>query len=308
MENSTEITSFLLTAYGNIGSLKYLYFILMLVWYFSIFVTNAFVITVIYLDRRLHEPMYIFLCNLFVSEIGGSTSLYPLLISQMFSDTHEVTIPWCFLQMFLIYTCTSAEFYSLAAMAYDRYIAICYPLHYSVILTTDKAAVVILFIWLCSLTCCIIMFSLMVHVEYCGNAIDKVFCDYHLVVKLACSVSVINSISDLLYSCVSILLPVSFISVSYLKILQVCQKASQENKQKAITTCTPQMVSVSNLFLGCIFHFADSRFDKTHVLDKVRIILSVYLLVFQPMISPFLYGFNLPKIRESCKRFLFSRK
>lgn len=308
MENSTEIVSFVLTAYGNIGELKYLYFSIMLFWYFSICVTNTLLILVIYVDKHLHEPMYILLCNLFVNEIGGSTSLYPLLLSQMLSDTHEVTLPWCFLQMSCIYISASVEFCSLAAMAYDRYIAICHPLHYSVFMNTGRVGMIILFLWMYSFLNFLLSISFVIHLKFCRNFIDKVFCDLYLVIKLACSISVLYKISDLLFAFVTMVLPFSLILVSYMKILAVCLNTSKENKQKAVSTCTPQIVSVSVLFVGCVFHFMDSRFDVTHVPDKVRIILSVYILICQPMVTPFMYGFNLPKIKQSCKRFLLNRE
>ncbi|KAM7380725.1 hypothetical protein PAMP_004000 [Pampus punctatissimus] len=308
MQNLTEIVYFVLGAYGDIGHLKYLYFSIMLLWYLSICVANTVLIVVIYVDRRLHEPMYILLCNLFVNEISGSTSLYPLMLSQMFSVTHEVTLPWCFLQMCYIYTSASVEFCNLAAMAYDRYVSICYPLHYNVIMNTGRVALIILLIWIYSFVNFIFSLSFIVRLKFCGNVIDKVFCDHHLVMKLACSVSILNNISDLHFAFVTVVLPFSLVSVSYMKILAVCLNTSIENKQKAITTCTPQIVSVSNLFAGCIFHFVDSRLDVAYVPAKVRVILSVYLLICQPMITPFMYGFKLPKIRQSCKRYLFDRK
>ncbi|XP_054471788.1 olfactory receptor 4D10-like [Anoplopoma fimbria] len=308
MENSTEIVSFVLAAYGNIGNLKYLYFSIILLWYLSICMSNTILIVVIYMDRRLHEPMYILLCNIFVSEMGGSTSMYPLLLTQMLSDTHEVTLPWCFLQMCCLYTCGSVEFCSLAAMAFDRYVCICYPLHYNVIMSTGRVGLIILFIWTYSFANVMFAFSFVIPLTFCGNVIDKVFCDHHLVIKLACSVSVFISLSDLLFAFVTMVIPFILISVSYMKILSVCLNTSKENTQKAVTTCTPQIVSLSNMFVGCIFHFVDSRFDNAHVPDIVRIVLSVYLLIFQPIITPFIYGFKLPKIRQSCKRFLFERK
>ncbi|KAM9347840.1 olfactory receptor 11A1-like [Symphorus nematophorus] len=308
MENSTEIVSFVLAAYGNIGELKYLYFSIMLLWYLSICVTNTFLIIVIYVDKGLHEPMYILICNLCTNEIYATTSLYPLLLSQMFSDTHEVALPWCFLQMFCIYTCASVEFCSLAAMAFDRYVAICYPLHYHVIMNTSRVGMIILLVWMYSFVSLTFCFPFVIRLKFCGNVIDKVFCDQHLIIKLACSVSVLDKISDLLFGFLTNVIPFSLISVSYMKILAVCLKTSEENRQKAVSTCTPQIVSLSNIFIGCIFHFVDSRFDAAYLPDKVRVILSVYLLIFQPMITPFMYGFNQTKIRQSWKRFLFNKK
>ncbi|XP_041663576.1 putative gustatory receptor clone PTE03 [Cheilinus undulatus] len=308
MENSTEIWSFVLAAYGNIGELKYLYFSIMLFWYLSILAANTVLIVVIYVDRRLHEPMYILLCNLFVNEIAGSTSVYPLMLTQMFSDTHEVTLPWCFLQVSYLYISASVEFCNLAAMAYDRYVAICCPLRYNVILNTGRVFMIILMIWIYSFLSLIFTFSFTFRLKFCGNVINKVFCDFHLVIRLACSVSVFNNISDLLFALATIAIPFGLTSISYIKILAVCLNTSRENKQKAVTTCTPQIFSLSNMFLGCIFHFFDSRLQIAQIPDKLRIILSVYLLICQPIITPFMYGFKLPKIKNSCKAFIFDRK
>ncbi|XP_030285193.1 olfactory receptor 11A1-like [Sparus aurata] len=308
MENSTEVFSFVLAAYGNIGELKYLYFCMMLLWYLSICVNNAAVIMVIFMDKKLHEAMYILLCNLLVNEIFVTTVVYPLMMSQMFSETHEVTLPWCFLQMCCLSTCASIEFCSLAAMAYDRYVAICFPLHYNVMMDTRRVGTITIVVWMYSFVNSMFSFSLVVSLKFCGNVIDKVFCDRPLIVKLACSVSVLNKLSDLLYAFVTIVIPFSLILVPYMKILVVCLNTSEESRQKAVTTCTPQIVSVSGLFIGLIFHFSDSRFDAALVSDKVRSFLTVYLLIYQPMLTPIMYGLNLPKIKQSLKRFLFDRK
>ncbi|CAI5656476.1 olfactory receptor 10A6-like [Oreochromis niloticus] len=308
MENSSEIVSFVLAAYGNVGDFKYLYFIIILFWYVSICVANTVLIVVIHVDRRLHEPMYILLSNLCVNEIKAGTSLYPLLLSQMFSDSHEVTLPWCFLQMCSLYTGAPAEFWSLAAMAYDRYISICHPLSYNVIMNTERVFKIILLVWVFSFVIFILSFSFIFSLKFCGNNIENVYCEHQLIIKLSCSGSAQNSISIIIFVIMSIFIPFSLISVSYVKILTVCRKTSTENKQKAMTTCTPQIVSVSNLFVGCIFHSINFRLLISQVPDEVNIILPMYMLICQPILTPFMYGFNLPKIRQSCKRFLFKRK
>nr|XP_040025281.1 putative gustatory receptor clone PTE01 [Gasterosteus aculeatus aculeatus] len=305
MENSTEVVSFLLSAYGNIGNLKYLYFCIMLLWYISICATNTILIVVIYMDRRLHEPMYLLLCHLFMNEISASTSLYPLLLSQMFSDTHEVTLPWCFLQMCCFYIFSCVELCSLTAMAYDRYVCICYPLQYNVVMSTERVGKIILLVWIYSFTSYMFSFSFVIPLKFCGNVIDKVFCDQQLVIKLACSVSALTSISDLFFGFMCVILPFSFISVSYMKILWVCLFVSKKSQQKVLTTCTPQIVSLSIIFVGATFHFVGSRLDIHYLPAKVRIILSIYIHILQPMITPFMYGLYLSKIRQSCKRLLF---
>ncbi|XP_037345340.2 putative gustatory receptor clone PTE01 [Pungitius pungitius] len=308
MENSTEVVSFVLSAYGNIGNLKYLYFIIILLWYSSICATNTILIVVIYMDRGLHEPMYILLSHLFMNEISASMSLYPLLLSQMFSDTHEVTLPWCFLQMFSFYIFSCVELCSLTAMAYDRYVCICYPLHYNVVMSNGRVVKIILLVWIYSFTNYMFSFSFVLPLKFCGNVIDKVFCHQQLVIKLACSVSALTSISDLFFGFMCVVLPFSLILVSYFKILWVCLFVSKESKQKVLTTCTPQIVSLSNIFVGATFHFVGSSLNVHHLPDNLRIFLSIYLHILQPMITPFMYGLHLPKIRQSCKRLLFGGK
>ncbi|KAM8856345.1 olfactory receptor 6B1-like [Spinachia spinachia] len=308
MENSTEVVSFVLSAYGNIGNLKYLYFIVILLWYILICATNSILIVVIYKDRRLHEPMYLLLCNLFINEIYISTSLYPLLLSQMFSDTHEVTLPWCFLQIFCFYVFGCAQFCSLTAMAYDRYVCICYPLQYNVLMSNGRVGKIILFVWIYSFISYIVCISFVIPLTLCGNVIDKVFCDQQSVNQLACSVSPLTSISDLSFGFMSLIIPFSLISVSYTKILWVCLFVSKGSKQKVIATCTPQIVSLANIFVGVAFLFLGSRLDIRYIPDKMRIILSIYIHILQPMITPFMYGLYLPKIRQSCKRLLFDKK
>ncbi|CAI5656469.1 unnamed protein product [Oreochromis niloticus] len=308
MENSSEIVSFVLAAYGNVGEFKYMYFVIILFWYLSICVANTVLIVVIHVDIQLHEPMYLLLCNLCVNQINVRTSLYPLLLSQMFSDSHEVTLPWCFLHMSCMYISGPAEFCSLAAMAYDRYISICHPFSYNVIMNTERVFVMVLFVWIYSFLSVILSFSFIFSLKFCGSIIENVYCNHRLIIRLSCLVSVHSFLSDIFFLFVSFFIPFTLISVSYVKILAVCRKTSTENKQKAVTTCAPQIVSVSNLFVGSIFHSIDSSFIVTQVPNEVRIILPMYILIFQPMLTPFLYGFKLPKIRHSCKRLLFKRK
>ncbi|KAM8855053.1 olfactory receptor 6B1-like [Spinachia spinachia] len=307
MENSTEVVSFVLSAYGNIGNLKYLYFIIILLWYISVCVSNTILIVVIYMDRGLHEPMYLLLCHLFLNEISASTSLHPHLLSQMFSDTHEVTLPWCFLQMFSFYIFGCVQFCNLTAMAYDRYVCICYPLQYNVVMSNKRVGKIILFVWIYSFTNYIVCISFVIPLTFCGNVIDKVFCDQQSVIKLACSVSPLTSISDGFFGFMSFIIPFSLISVSYTKILWVCLFVSKGGKQKVIATCTPQIVSLANIFVYAIFHIVGSRLDVHYLPDKVRVILSIYIHILQPMITPYMYGLYLPKIRQSCKRLLFKR-
>ncbi|XP_071392216.1 olfactory receptor 11A1-like [Centroberyx affinis] len=306
-DNSSQIVSFVLAAYGDLGNLRYLYSPIIIFSYLVIICVNVLLITTICIERSLHEPMYVFICSLFVNELYGSTAVFPCLISQMFSDTHEISFAYCFLQIFCLYTYANVEYWNLVAMAYDRYVSICHPLQYHVIMSSGRVCRIILLVWLCPFIQFTITYCLTVRLRFCGNFIDKVYCDLHLVNRLACSVSNVDDIYILVVGVVSITVPLIPISFSYLKIVAVCLRSSRETRLKAVRTCSPQVVSLVNLSFGFLFEIIQAGFPVTHVPAALHIILSVYLMVFQPLLNPVLYGLSLSKIRNMCVKLLLRR-
>uniref|UniRef100_A0A667WSV0 Olfactory receptor n=1 Tax=Myripristis murdjan TaxID=586833 RepID=A0A667WSV0_9TELE len=295
MENSTQVVSFVLTMYGNIGNFKYLYFILAMLFYIFVIFVNAVVIVVIYVDRNLHEPMYLILCGLLANEIYGSTSLLPCLMAQILSDTHEISVFYCYIQIFCIHTYASIEYAILTLMAYDRYVCICKPLHYNVIITKRKIQQVIVAIWICIFVEFGVLLSFTIRLKLCGNIIHKVFCSNHLVSQLSCSSNrEMSHITDLVFGLVFfVVIPTSFILFTYIKILAVCLNSSKETKQKAVSTCTPHLVALLNFGFGGFFDLITPNFDMTFVPHAVRVISCVYILICQPLLSPIMYGLKL---------------
>uniref|UniRef100_A0A4W5M749 Olfactory receptor n=1 Tax=Hucho hucho TaxID=62062 RepID=A0A4W5M749_9TELE len=308
MMNSTQFTSFILAGYSDSGQLKYLYFVIITVLYVSIVFANTVLIVVICMERSLHEPMYLFLCSLFVNELYGSTALFPALMTNLVSDAHAVSSVWCYLQIFVLYTYGSIEFSNLAAMSYDRYLAICYPLQYNNIMTPNKVCILICVIWLYSFTKFSIILSLTIRLQLCGNIIDKVYCENYLVVKLACSPSdtTVNNIYGIYSIVLSIVVPLITIVFSYIKILSICLKSSIETRQKAFSTCTPHLAALFNFSFGCFLNLLQSRFDRPmrNVPTLLHTILSVYYLMCQPLLNPIVYGVRMAKIRQACKNIL----
>ncbi|KAF3848262.1 hypothetical protein F7725_021290 [Dissostichus mawsoni] len=290
--------------YLNIGYLKYLYFMITAMLYIVIVVANTSLIVVICVSRSLHEPMYLFLCSLFVNELYGSTGLFPFLLVQILSDIHTVSAQLCFLQMFCLYTYGSIEFSNLAVMSYDRYLAICYPLQYNTRMTSNKAAILIILVWLYSFVKFLITLSLNIRLTLCGNIIDSLNCNNHLVVKLACSDTHVNNIYGLFSIVLSILVPLFPILFSYMRILRVCFSGSKQTRQKAVSTCAPHLFSLLNFCFGCSFEILQSRFDMSGVPSVLRIILSLYFLIIQPLMNPVMYGLQMSKLRNICKHTL----
>ncbi|XP_053176349.1 putative gustatory receptor clone PTE03 [Scomber japonicus] len=303
MGNSTSSTFsyFILGAYMYTGPLRYLYFMLTVMTYIVIVISNTSLIVVICMNRSLHEPMYLFLCSLFVNELYGSTGLFPFLLLQILSDIHTVSAPFCFLQIFCLYSYVNVEFCNLAIMSYDRYLAICFPLQYNTRMTSNKVVIFIILIWLYSFVKFLITLSLNIRLTFCGNVINSVFCRNYLIVKLACSDTKVNNIYGLFGTFVSITVPLSPIVFSYIKILKICFSGSKQTRQKAVSTCTPQLVSLLNFSFGCCFEILQSRFDMNRVPNVLRIILSLYFVVLQPLLNPIMYGFQMSKIRNTCK-------
>nr|XP_046245049.1 olfactory receptor 10J4-like [Scatophagus argus] len=306
MVNSTQISYFTFNAYFDIGLLKYLCFLIVMLLFILIVCSNLLLIVVICMNRSLHEPMYIFLCSLFVNELYGSTGLFPFLLVQILSDVHTVSASFCFLQVLCLFTYCSVEFAILAIMSYDRYLAICYPLQYNTQMTTKKIIMLIAVSWLLPFLAMVVLISLSFSSKLCGNIINKVYCDNHSIVKLACSDTTVSNIYGLIATVPIILCPVSLIFYTYMKILKVCFSGSKQTRQKAVSTCTPHLASLINFSFGCFFEILQSRFNMESTPSMLRIFLSLYFLTCQPLFNPVMYGLNMSKIRIVCKSLIFT--
>uniref|UniRef100_A0A3P8V262 Olfactory receptor n=1 Tax=Cynoglossus semilaevis TaxID=244447 RepID=A0A3P8V262_CYNSE len=293
----TRFNSGLFSSYLPFGHLNYLYFTILAMIYTSIVVSNTCVIVVICMNRSLHEPMYLFLCSLFVNELYGSTALFPFLLIQVLSDVHTVPRSLCFLQVFCIHTYGNIEICNLAVMSYDRYVAICCPLQYNRRMTTLRALVFITVVWLDSFIKFLIPMSLNLRLTLCGNVINSVCCSNYAIVKLACSDTTVNNIYGLFGTVLSVVLPLFPMLFSYLRIFKV-SGSKQTRQQKALSTCSPHLASLINFSCGAFCEVVQSRYDMSNIPNFLRVILSLYFLACQPLFNPVMYGLNL---RQVCK-------
>ncbi|XP_010868953.1 olfactory receptor 11A1-like [Esox lucius] len=304
MENTTHFKVFRLAAYGDSAQLKSFYFAVVTVLYSLIIVANALLIGVICIERRLHEPMYLFLCSLFVNELYGSTGLFPALMFYLLSDTNYISLFYCFLQIFVLYTYGLTEFINLAVMSYDRYLCICYPLHYNNIMTPQKICVLILLPWLLSFMSHATVMSQSLQLQFCGNIIDRVYCDNYSVVRLACSNTTLINMWGLVVTMLFLSCTIFPTIYSYVRIIQICLKSPEETKQKAFNTCIPHIASLLNFAFGCIFVILQSRFNNADLPPILHTILTVYFLICPPLLNPVMYGLRMVKIRQACKKVL----
>ncbi|TKS80482.1 Olfactory receptor 49 [Collichthys lucidus] len=308
MINSTHVSYFKLAAYFDTGILRYLCFMIVMLLYILALCANVFLIVVICMHRSLHEPMYIFLCSLFMNELYGSTGLFPFLLIQILSDVHTVSASFCFLQIFCVHFYGHVEFFILAVMSYDRYLAICYPLQYNTLMTSNKVMILTASVWLSSVLGIVAMMSLSVPLQLCGNIINKVYCDNYSIVKLSCSDTTVNNIYGIIYMFTIIFSLIVLILYTYIKILKVCFSGSKQTRQKAVSTCTPHLASLLNFSFGCFFEIMQSRFNMSNLPMMLRIFLSLYFLTCQPLFNPVMYGLNLTKIRIICKSLTLGKR
>ncbi|XP_012682483.2 olfactory receptor 10J5-like [Clupea harengus] len=307
MQNLTKISFIILTAYTDVGNVKYLYFTILLALYVCIIFANVLVIRVICMDRSLHEPMYLFLCSLCVNELYGSTGLFPCLLLNLISDTHEISLTYCYIQIYCLYTYGVAEFSNLAIMSYDRYMSICYPLQYNTIVTPKKVCLLILLAWLLSFCIFTVTFSLNLRLQLCGNVMEKVWCDNYLLVRLSCSDTTLNNIYGLCMTVLVVGPPMVLMLYSYIRIIKITFRASNDTKKKSLGTCVPHIVSLLNYSIGSSFAMIQSRLTKTSMPATLSIIISVYFLMIPPLVNPIMYGLKMTKIRDACRKVVCPR-
>ncbi|KAF7655194.1 hypothetical protein LDENG_00059650 [Lucifuga dentata] len=194
MSNTTVISTFTLSGLTDVTNQRITLFSLTLLCYCMILLVNGALIVTIILEENLHEPMYIFLCNLCINGLYGTAGFYPKFLFDLLSDNHVKSYAGCLLQVFVIYSYAATEFSVLALMAYDRYVAICRPLEYHSIMTKHRVVFLVCFSRLTPLLCQTIVMIMTSKLELCGSHIQKLYCENWSVIKLACNSITINNI------------------------------------------------------------------------------------------------------------------
>ncbi|XP_035242283.1 olfactory receptor 142-like [Anguilla anguilla] len=307
MENVSAVTSFILTAYTELEEHRYLYFVFFLLVYMLTLLANSVLILVICIDRGLHEPMYLFICNLAVNELYGSTSLLPSILCHLLSHNYEISLTFCLLQIFCLHLYGSVDFTILAVMGYDRYVAICRPLHYHLLMPHRKVCTLILTCWIYPCILFGLFFMLTVQRTFCGRIIERMHCLNSDLTKLSCFEISIQSIVGLFVAFLVIVPQLLMILFSYAQIFKICLFASKESQRRALQTCTPHVLAVVGYALGAFFEVIQSRSNNSHVLHKAHMFYSLYSLVFTPIFNPVVYGICIQTIRVRIYK-LFSGK
>ncbi|XP_056245917.1 olfactory receptor 51I2-like [Seriola aureovittata] len=308
MENNTYPPYFNLTMFVNIGSYRYPTFVLCFLLYAFIISANLVIILVIAQEKTLHEPMYIFIMCLSINSLYGSAGFFFRFLRDLLSDTHLIPRSACFTQIYVIYTYASYELTILGIMAYDRYVAVCQPLHYHNKITSKMVSKLIALAGIYpafSVAVCVYLASIL---PLCGNKIPKLFCANWPVVKLSCVPTVLNNLIGMLVSTSTVFLPLAFVLYTYVRIFLVCRKRSLEFKSKVIQSCMPHIVTFVNYSITVFCDVALSRINLEELNPFLGIILSLEFVVIPPILNPLVYGLKLPEIRKLIFRMLSCSK
>ncbi|XP_026089858.1 olfactory receptor 14J1-like [Carassius auratus] len=262
--------------------------------YLLTIVLNATLIMIITFEKALHEPMYIFLCNLCVNDLCGTTGFYPRALVYLLTETKTISLEECIVQSLVIVVYAVGEFTNLSVMAVDRYIAICQPLRYHTIMSPFTVVSLVTFIWIFPFFIGLMTVSLALKHPLCRYDIHKLFCEHLTLMNLACKQDIFQGIiNGFLY--ISMAVFFVFVLISYLKIILACTK-SKVNREKFYSTCVPHLISFLNTTCG----LSDSlltRFKVEKLSNIAYTFLSVIFLTVPPFVNPVIYGIKLGPIR-----------
>ncbi|XP_008826592.1 olfactory receptor 2AJ1-like [Nannospalax galili] len=264
-------------------------------WIFFIFIMtiteNAFMILLIHKDSRLHTPMYFLLSHLSFMDILHISNIVPKMIADFLSGSRTISFAGCAFQVFLSITLLGGECFILAAMSYDRYVAICHPLRYPVLMRENSSGLMAAGSWLVGISNSIVHTSFALHFPFChSRAIDHFFCEVPAMLKLSCVDTSHYERGVYVSGIIFLLIPFSTISISYVQILlTVLQMQSSGARQKSFSTCSFHMLVVIMYYGPPIFTYMRPRSYHTPGQDKF---LAVFYTILTPTLNPIIYSFR----------------
>ncbi|XP_067388367.1 olfactory receptor 14I1-like [Emydura macquarii macquarii] len=303
MKNQTSMPEFLLLGFSDIWELQILHFTVFLVVYLAALIGNLLIIIVIAFDRHLHTPMYFFLINLSFLDLCYISVTVPKSMANSLMNIRTISFSGCVTQLFLVVTFAITELALLTVMAYDRYIAICRPLHYGVLMNRGKCTQMAAGAWLSSMMCAMIHTGNTFRLHFCrSNVVSQFFCNIPQLLKLACGETRVNDIVMLVLGSAAAVSCFVFIVVSYIHIFfTVMRIPSEQGRYKAFSTCLPHLI-VFCLFLGTsTLTYMGPRSKSSKALDLVT---AVIYSVVPPTLNPIIYSLRNNEIKGALRKII----
>ncbi|XP_027259415.1 olfactory receptor 13C7 [Cricetulus griseus] len=303
---TSSVSGFILLGLSTHPKLEKTFFVLILLMYLVILLGNGVLILVTILDTHLHTPMYFFLGNLSFLDICYTTSSVPLVLDGFLTPRKTISFSGCAVQMSLSFAMGATECVLLSMMAFDRYVAICNPLRYPVVMSKAVYMSMAISSWVAGSITSTVQTSLAMRLPFCGdNVINHFTCEILAVLKLACADISINVISMGVANVMFLGVPVLFIFVSYIFILvTILRIPSAEGRRKAFSTCSAHLTVVVVFYGTILFMYGKPKSkdplgaDKQDLADKL---MSLFYGVVTPMLNPIIYSLRNKDVRAAVR-------
>ncbi|XP_063291655.1 olfactory receptor 1F1-like [Pelobates fuscus] len=306
MKNYSKNPEFLLLGLSDISDHRILLFMCFLIMYLLNLLGNSTIIFLVRSNSNLRTPMYFFLGNLSFVDMCSTSTIVPKMLANIIL-TSSLYLAECIVQLyfFLVFACT--ECFILAIMAYDRFVAICSPLHYSMMISNRLCAMLIIVSWLSSALHSLLHSLMASTLKFCGiNTIHHFFCDMTPLLHLTCSDTSLNKLLIYTEGGLPVLIPFIIVLTSYVRIISTIVKIrSRDGRSKAFSTCSSHLIVVI-LFYGTIF-FMYMRPSSSFTVNYDRIVSVVYTIV-APMLNPFIYTLRNKEVKGALKKTFVKRR
>ncbi|XP_053416194.1 olfactory receptor 5B12 [Nycticebus coucang] len=307
MENNTQVTKFILVGLTDDPELQIPLFIIFFFIYLIMLFGNLGIIGLILLDSRLHTPMYFFLSNLSLADFGYSSAVTPKLMVGFLTGDKVMSYNACITQFFFFVAFITVESFLLASMAYDRYAAVCKPLHYTTTMTTGVCACLTIGCYVCGFLNASIHTGNTFRLSFCkSNVVDHFFCDAPPLLALSCSDSYISEMVIFFVVGFNVFFSILVIVISYLFIfITILKMQSSEGRQKAFSTCASHLTAVSIFYGTGIFMYLQPSSSHSMGTDKMA---SMFYAVVIPMLNPLVYSMRNKDVKSAFKNIVGNAK
>nr|XP_015007391.2 olfactory receptor 6C74 [Macaca mulatta] len=312
MRNHTTVANFILLGLTDDPQLQVIIFLLLFFTYMLSVTGNLTIIALTLLDLHLKTPMYFFLRNFSFLEVSFTTVCIPKFLVSMATGDKTISYNDCAAQLFFTILLGATEFFLLAAMSFDRYVAICKPLHYTTIMSSRVCNLLVFASWMAGFLIIFPPLLMGLQLDFCAaNTVDHFFCDVSPVLQLSCTDTNVIELMMLLSAILTLLVTLVLVILSYTNIFRTVLKIpSSQQRKKAFSTCSSHMVVVSISYGSCIFMYVKPSAKERVSLNKRIALLSTSVA---PMLNPFIYTLRNKQVKYVFKHIvkkieLFSMK